>query len=55
MALAVIHFPETSLLLSKLHCEYQHLLSTLSKLSKVQKQRVEDCLNYDGVVVSRKF
>ncbi|WP_299808705.1 NUDIX domain-containing protein [uncultured Shewanella sp.] len=39
--------------LSEEHSEYQY--TPLSRLSKVQKQRVEDCLSYDGVVVSRKF
>ncbi|CAM3428011.1 hypothetical protein SHPE106448_12905 [Shewanella pealeana] len=53
MALAFINFSETaSFSAKKERCEYQHLLSTLSKLSKVQKQRVKDCLSYDGIVVS---
>ena len=39
--------------LSEEHSEYQY--TPISTLSKIQKQRVEDCLNYDGVVISRKF
>lgn len=39
--------------LSHEHSEYCFM--PLSELSNVQKQRVIDCLDYDGIVVSRKF
>ncbi|GIU16346.1 MULTISPECIES: NUDIX domain-containing protein [unclassified Shewanella] len=39
--------------LSEEHSEYHY--TPVSRLSKVQRQRIEDCLSYDGVVVSRKF
>ncbi|ABV85793.1 NUDIX hydrolase [Shewanella pealeana] len=39
--------------LSEEHSEYQY--TPVSKLSEIQHQRVEDCLGYDGIVVSRKF
>ncbi|MCK8046121.1 NUDIX domain-containing protein [Shewanella sp. 1CM18E] len=39
--------------LSDEHSEYRFI--PVSSLSAVQKQRIEDCLNYSGVVKSRKF
>ncbi|GIU27572.1 NUDIX domain-containing protein [Shewanella schlegeliana] len=39
--------------LSDEHSEYR--FTPLSELSNVQKQRVIDCLDYNGAVVSRKF
>ena len=39
--------------LSKEHSEYSY--TPVSQLSPVQKQRVQDCLNYKGVVCSAKF
>lgn len=39
--------------LSDEHSEYR--FTPLTELSAVQRRRVEDCLNYQGVVVSGKF
>jgi 8-oxo-dGTP diphosphatase len=46
--------PESQLIsLSDEHSEYRY--TAITELSTVQRQRVEDCLAYQGVVVSRKF
>lgn len=39
--------------LSEEHTNFKYF--TLDEMSKVQRQRVEDCLNYSGVTVSAKF
>jgi 8-oxo-dGTP pyrophosphatase MutT (NUDIX family) len=39
--------------LSKEHSEFRYF--TLEELSEIQKQRVTDCLQYDGYVKSAKF
>lgn len=44
---------EAVIRLSDEHSDYQFV--PLESLSSVQKQRVQDCLNYDGIVLSRKF
>lgn len=44
---------EQDIALSDEHSEYRYI--PLAELSAVQRQRVEDCLSYQGVVVSRKF
>lgn len=44
---------QDSIRLSDEHSEYRFM--PLSELPNVQKQRVIDCLDYNGAVVSRKF
>lgn len=39
--------------LSSEHSEYRYF--PLEELARVQRERVEDCLNFSGVVSSRKF
>jgi len=39
--------------LSQEHTDFKYY--TIDKMSKVQRQRVEDCLNYSGVTVSARF
>lgn len=43
----------SGIVLSSEHSEYRYF--ALDELSNVQRRRVEDCLNYNGVVVSAKF
>ncbi|WP_028767676.1 NUDIX domain-containing protein [Shewanella fidelis] len=39
-----------------LSCEHsEYCFTPISRLSEVQKRRVEDCLNFNGQVMSRKF
>ncbi|MCL1140272.1 NUDIX hydrolase [Shewanella pneumatophori] len=45
--------PAANIMLSDEHSEYRFI--PVSSLSVVQKQRIEDCLNYNGVVISRRF
>ena len=45
--------PTSQIQLSHEHSEFR--FTPISELSKVQQIRVNDCLNYSGVVVSNKF
>lgn len=45
--------PDAEIRLSPEHSEYRYF--TLNELSPVQRQRVEDCLNFDGKVKSASF
>jgi 8-oxo-dGTP diphosphatase len=45
--------PSTTIQLSHEHSEFR--FTPISELSKVQQIRINDCLNYSGVVVSNKF
>nr|WP_321269630.1 NUDIX domain-containing protein [uncultured Tolumonas sp.] len=43
----------SNITLSNEHSEFRY--AAISELSAVQQQRISDCLNYSGVVVSAKF
>jgi 8-oxo-dGTP diphosphatase len=45
--------PSTSIRLSSEHSEYRYF--QLDELSQIQRQRVEDCLNFDGKIKSDAF
>jgi 8-oxo-dGTP diphosphatase len=42
-----------NIILSHEHSEFRY--ASISELRAVQQQRISDCLNYSGVVVSAKF
>ena len=43
----------SSITLSSEHSEFRYF--PVSELSEVQKTRINDCLNFNGIAVSRKF
>lgn len=48
-----VELPTEKIVLSAEHSAYQY--TAIANLSPVQKRRVEDCLNFTGVVASAKF
>lgn len=46
-------FPDTAICLSHEHSEFA--FHNIDTLNEVQQQRIKDCLNFNGVVMSAKF
>ncbi len=48
-----VELKSSDIILSEEHSEYKY--TSIAELSSVQKQRVNECVNFDGVVQSAKF